>query len=254
MDGRVRIGAVLVVDPKNVENLVEPEFDGRQRTGARGGDGPGRILPVAGIDQRLAEHRASGLGGFRNLVPNAPDNDARVIAIPAKHAGQVLLRPLVKEAAVAFPPFALLPFVKALIHHHDSHLVAEIEQLGRWRIVTRAQGIASHLLQDFQLSLVTTLERSGPQATQVGMITSSLDLHVLAVQQKSLVLRKFQGANADGRGDGIDQGPLHADFRDRMVERRRVWRPKLRLADSQILIDHGGRDGSPQRRNRKGLA
>ena len=76
-----------------------------------------------------------------------------MIAIAIEHAHQVALAPLVEEAAVALRRLAGLPFVEGLVHDHEAHRVAEVQQGRIGRVVARADGVAAHALEDFQLPL-----------------------------------------------------------------------------------------------------
>ena len=88
-----------------------------------------------------------------NLIAGAPHYHAGIVAKRAYHAGEIFLGPLVKVLVISVLALGTFPFVEGLHHHHEAHLVAELHQFRRRLIMGSADGVAAHILEDFQLML-----------------------------------------------------------------------------------------------------
>ena len=115
---------------------VQRFHGGNQRRGA-GQQVRGRwIFGMIIIAQRRIRKRIIGIIHF---VADAPENDARMIAVAADQIRNVRHRPLVENFAVAeMVRHAVVPaghpfvfsrreFVKRLVHHHEAEPVAEVQ-------------------------------------------------------------------------------------------------------------------------------
>ena len=84
---------------------------------------------MADIDQALGHGPALRCGLLFDFVADAPQNNARMVAVATDHRAQVPLAPIVKKPSVTKfdPDLGDEPLVKDFIHHQQSHPVAEIE-------------------------------------------------------------------------------------------------------------------------------
>ena len=117
--------------------------------------------------------------------------------------------------------------------------------------------VAAETLQYLDLPLDSPAVRGGAQAAEVVVVADALDLHVLAVEEKSLVLRELDGADAEGRAQGIHEHGADADLADRLIKQRRFARPALRAGHGQDLLHRRagvGGDGLPGLQPRHFLA
>ena len=83
---------------------------------------------------------------FADLIADAPEDDAGMIAVAAELRAPVLLVPVIEQQMIIIFGFAALPAVEGFVHHHHAETVAHIEQFRRGRIMAGADGIAAHLL------------------------------------------------------------------------------------------------------------
>ena len=90
---------------------------------------------VLGLNRRDEGLCDGGVVVIGNLVSNAPNNDAWVVAIAHHHVADIGLGPLVEETSVVVRVLALVPTVERLIHHEKTHTIGHIEELGRGRVV-----------------------------------------------------------------------------------------------------------------------
>ena len=143
---------------------------------------------------------------MRLLVANAPDADARVIAVATD---------------LAFPlaqVFRIAAEQPALVHDDHAEVVAGIEQFGRGRIVRGAIGVAAEFLQLGDAKILKRIRQRRADARHVLMIAGAQQLVVLAVQQKSLVLVEGEGANAKLGFFAVNNLTAHFNCRNELVE------------------------------------
>ena len=114
-----------------------------------------------------------------------------MVAITAHHATQILLAPVVKEPSISIAQFVLFPFVKCFVHDQESHPITDGVKLWILRIMTGANGIASHVSQYFQLMFECTRIESGARASEVMMQAYALDICALAIEDEPPVLSKL---------------------------------------------------------------
>ena len=57
---------------------------------------------------------------LRNLIADAPHDDARMVAVVLHEIGDVLVAPLLKEASITILALRINPHIEALCHHHHT--------------------------------------------------------------------------------------------------------------------------------------
>ena len=114
-----------------------------------------RVFPMADLrkELRLGKALLRIILYSTNLIAGAPHNNTGVITEAPDHPGEVFLRPLIKVLVISVLALGTFPFVEGLHHHHEAHLVAELHQFRRRLIMGSADGVAAHILEDFQLML-----------------------------------------------------------------------------------------------------
>ena len=154
-----------------------------------------------------------------------------MVAVAADQGAQVLFGPVVEQQVVIIRALAGSPAVKGLVHHEHPHPVAQIEQFRRRRIVTRADRVAAHLLQQLDLPLQRTRIDGGAQRSKVVVIADTVDPHVLPVEEESLVGIEPDRANPERGFIPVHNPPPYVDRRDGHVSVRMLKIPKPGLAD-----------------------
>ena len=149
----LRVLADAVVEAGDVHLVGQAVLDGVLRLVEAGGHGARRVLLVADVGEPLRHLPAVRLRLLEDLVPDAPHHDARVVAVPPDHVAQVALAPLGEVLAVAVLDLRLAPHVEGLVQDEEAHPVGGVQQLGRGRVVARADGVRAHALQDLELAL-----------------------------------------------------------------------------------------------------
>ena len=94
-----------------------------------------------------------------------------------------------------------------------------------------ADGIASHLLEDTNLSRESTHVYCRPKDAQVMVVAHAVDSNPHSVQHKSLLGCKFRFPDPDDGAGGVDHHPAAPDARLHGVEIRRPEGPKLRCME-----------------------
>ena len=88
-----------------------------------------------------------------DLVAGAPQDDRGVVAVAVDEVRDVPLGPLGEVAVVALGHLADGPLVEGLGHDEEAQAVAEVEELGRRRVVRGADGVRAHRLEHLEPAL-----------------------------------------------------------------------------------------------------
>src|ERR1035437_5662115 len=201
-----------------------------------------RILGVKYLQQLAQGLGALGAGLVADFVAGAPQYDARMIAVAVNEVLDVALVPLVEIVGVAVGAdlsLADLPLVERLVHHEEAHAVAEIQEFRCVGIVAGADGVASHLAQDFQAAFPDALRDGGADASGLVVQADPVQLDVFAVEQESLVGVEQGFADAGGRIVFIHDAALVADRGVNFVEVGIGHRPEAGVIDAHPLHELG---------------
>ena len=150
-----------------------------------------------------------------------------MVAIPAYLRAKILLMPVIPEIMVIAFLLSFFPTVEGLIHHQNSHPVAEIEEFRSGGIVTGAQSIESHLLEHLQLTLRSAGIESSTKGTQVVMIADSLELHPFAIEQETIVRSELDRADAEGCLIAVQDIAVLTHRSNCCIELRRLHAPEF---------------------------
>src|SRR3989442_623972 len=125
-----------------------------------------------------------------------------------------------------------MPGIERFIHYNYSHSIAEIEQLGRRRVMARANRVDAHLFQDFDLSLQSSNVERRPERSKIVMIANALEPNVFAVEKDPFVWVELDRANAEDGLVTIHHFPALLDSRDGYVKIGVLQTPQLRIVDA----------------------
>ena len=144
------------------------------------------VVLFANLNQTLGNHAA--LAGkilfvlFIDFISHTPEDHAGMIAVAADHAGQIPLMPLLEIFMVVIAEFFLFPDIEGLVHDHEAHAVAHRIEFRLARIMARADSVAAHLAQDFELPLERAMGNCGPESTKVVVQTDAFNIDAFPVQ------------------------------------------------------------------------
>ena len=184
---------------------------------------------------------------LKNLVSDAPHNDARMISVSSDHIPQINLMPLVEETRIIVRGLATAPHVESLVHNHKAHCVAHIQQLRCRRIVSASDSVTPHILQHLKLAMKSHVVDGCAQASQIVMKTYAVYLHVLSVKEKAFVgcelyvsdsVRSFVTVNKEAVNLNLGKQSVHICI---------VEIPEMRIGYIERVYDVGVRISS--RRN-----
>ena len=116
-----------------------------------------------------------GIALLPGLVADAPKDHGRMVAVTVDHGFKVLLGPVVEQEGVAVGLLRDGPGVRQLVHHDESHAVAEVEQFGGRGIVGGADGVAAHFLEHLEASLPCRVVPDCSEGSGVVVETHSLE-------------------------------------------------------------------------------
>ncbi len=156
---------------------------------------------VVVLPHDVAHHlHALGVDAFAvggDLVADRPHDDRRMIAVAHHQAAQVPLGVLLVRRLAVDAVGLFVPLVEALVPHDEAHAVAQLEQLGRRRVVAGADGVDAHVAHDLELPLHgPRIERRAQRAVVV-VQAHAVELHAPAVEMEAVVGREFECADAE---------------------------------------------------------
>ena len=145
----------MIIDADDIERIHPLLFQEALPHVHPNGNGAGGIFPMADLrkELRLGKALLRIILYAANLIAGAPHYHAGIVAEGVNHPGEIFLRPLVKVLVVSVLALGAFPFVEGLHHHHEAHLVAELHQFRCRLVMGSANGVAAHILKDFQLML-----------------------------------------------------------------------------------------------------
>ena len=120
-----------------------------------------------------------------DFIARAVDDDAGVIAVAEDGVGHVALPPLAEvEMVVLVGVLADRPDVEHLVHDQEPHAVADVEELGRRRVVGRADGVDPQRLEVARRRSQTLSGTAAPNAPPSLWTQTPRSLKFLPLSQK----------------------------------------------------------------------
>ena len=93
------------------------------------------------------------VGSLGNLVTDAPDDDARVVAVASDVTLDISIVPGVEESPVIIGVLARVPTIEGFIHHQEPKPIGNIQELWCRRVVRRAKCVVAHVLEHLKALL-----------------------------------------------------------------------------------------------------
>ena len=149
------------------------------------GDGAGRVELMDEVTLGREELESVFRAQFiADLITGAVDDDAGVVAVAEDGIARIGLPPLPEVAVVTLFGIWLTdgPAIERLVHDEKAHAVAEVEELGRGRIVGGADGVATDLLEAFEAAFPDAQGHSRTHSAAIVVEADTFDLHVLAIE------------------------------------------------------------------------
>ena len=156
-----------VVESRHIHDLCESRLECRLRPihalcdRTRGVETVTDVLQVSGYLPTLLAPL------LRNLIADAPHHDRRMIAVAEDQILDIPVVPLLEEPCISILAFRINPHIKAFGHDHHSHRVAYLHLPCRRHIMSRTDGVASHVLHYAQLSYERSLVDRCAQRSKV---------------------------------------------------------------------------------------
>ena len=248
-------GVMVVIHPLTV--VIAHHLDD---VGTGLGVGPGQIVGTEGGDavaggvvlRRFSQQHPHGVGAFGacvgivDLVADAPEQKAGMVAVPAQPGGHIPGLPFVKEAGVVVGVFGAAPAVEGFRIDENAHLISQVHQFGRGDGMAGADGVDSHLPQQFQLPGGGVPLKGGAQASQVVVHAHPAQIQVPVVQAKPFFGREFHSAAAETGLQPVFFCPVEDSFHPVQVGSVQV--PQCRVLKGKFRFgpaDRGFSAGAP---------
>ena len=116
-----------------------------------------------------------------NLVSDRPHNHTWMNPVPANPGSNILPVPGLEKPGVIIFCLRSFPHIKRFVNNEDAHLIAQVKEPRRGRIMTRADGIHTHCLHQVQLTSRRLFVKRGAKSTQIVMKTYAFQFHSMSV-------------------------------------------------------------------------
>ena len=123
---------------------------------------------------------------FENLITDTPHDDTWMITVALDEIRQVFLMPFIKETGIIAIRFLAAPHVETLVHHEDAHRIAHVQEFWCRRIMTTSDSVHAHIAKDGKLTVHRILINGSTQATEIMMLTDTIYLEILAIEEETL--------------------------------------------------------------------
>ncbi len=155
-----------------------------------------------------------------------------------QHVLHVARRPFAEYGAIAVLALgAESPVVERLDHQHHAHLVAELHQFGCRHIVGGADGVGTHILEDFYLMGEGGAVHGGSEGAEVMMLAYPLESGVFSVEKESLLRYIVKASYAEPGAVFIHIAALNVKACARRIEPGSLRAPPLRVLHDEILYE-----------------
>ena len=174
---------------------------------------------------------------LRNLVTDAPHDDARMVAVVLYQIGDILVAPILEELGIAILAFRINPHIETLCHDHHAERVADFHLHGRRHVVGGTDSIATHLLHRLDLTDKGCLILCCSQRTEVMMQADTFQFTGNAIELETIILGYGNGADTGLQGLHISHLLSFISGKFYLIEIRRFRRPELRIHYLQSSLD-----------------
>ena len=152
-----------------------------------------------------------------------------MVCVSSYNGADILLGILVEINIIAVFPLGDLPFVEELNDDHKAHLIAKRQELGRGGIMCGSESVTAHLSELLHLTSCGGFVISRSQESKIVMHTSSLELCIFSVEEKSLVGDKISFSDTEAIAVAVKLLSRLANKRKLQgVKRGRIDAPELR--------------------------
>ena len=109
-----------IVEARNIHHLGKSTLQGSLSLVHTLGNRAGRIILMTDILQMLGYLHTLLAPLLRNLVTDAPHDDARMVAMVLHQIGDIPVTPFLEELGVAILALRKNPHIEALSHYHHT--------------------------------------------------------------------------------------------------------------------------------------
>ena len=140
-----------------------------------------------------------------DLVANTPQNNRRMIDIPANHTFNIPLPPFFEPKVVVTCIFAIGPHIKGFVDDQHPQVVAGIEKSRRRRIMRTSDCIKATGFQQFNATFLSPVVRFGTKRSIIMVKTTTFQFQGFTIQLKSVYNIKSDGSDSKFCFDAVNQ-------------------------------------------------
>ena len=234
------VGVIVVADHAEYRGLLRA----LRRVGIDAlSDRPRGIKHAHALGELAAGFDALRRAVFGDLVADAPEQHAGMVAAADDHAVDILLPIFGEEARIVLRLLALVPAVECFVDDQHAQFVRSVERGLAGRIVCVANGVVAGGLHQGDLAGVRVGRARSADHVVVVVDVAAAQQHRPAVDAQAFVGVQGDRADAEAGPPLIDGRPADADLLHQRVEIGGIRRPQTRIGHGQFLRPFGARTG-----------
>ena len=117
--------------------------------------------------------------------------------------------PFIEETGIIAIRFLAAPHVETLVHYEDAHRIAHVQEFWCRRIMTASDSVHAHIAKDGKLTVHRILIDSSTQATEIMMLTDTIYLEILAIEEETLLCIKLHFTETGSCRSNIHYLPIY---------------------------------------------
>ena len=192
---------------------------------------------MADVLQHTSQFDASPL--VRHFITHTPHHYTRIVTIVMNKIYQVLFHPFVENLVVTIRYLGTLPFIKRFKHKHHTHFVTSSHQLRCRHIMRSTDSIYPHIFHDTDLATDSRIVHSCTERTKVVVITYTLELSQLTIEEETLFRDDFESTDTETSGVFIHKSIAFVYLRNSSIKMRIFHTPQGRITNHKVLHKQG---------------
>ena len=146
---------------------------------------------------------------FENFITDTPHDDTWMITVALDEIRQIFLMPFIEETGIIAIRFLAAPHIKTLVHHEETHRIAHVQEFWCRRIMTASDSVHAHIAKDGKLTVHRIFIDSSTQATEIMMLTDTINLEILAIEEEALLCIKLHITETGSCRSNIHYLPIY---------------------------------------------
>ena len=173
---------------------------------------------------------------FENLITDTPHDDTWMITVALDEIRQIFLMPFIEETGIIAIRFLAAPHIETLVHYEDAHRIAHIQEFWCRRIMTASDSVHAHIAKDDKLAMHRIFINGSTQATEIMMLTDTINLEILAIEEEALLCIKLHITETGSCRSNIHYLPIYYQLALDSIEISLSNVPEMRIIHFEFLF------------------